>query len=149
MRRAVPGPCRRAGPPALQWRRPTGGGGRGRCPWPQLPAWSRARFNRRTLTPASPRTPRARPSVFAEMRACTRPIARLLAFATRAAWMSALATLMWGARPLADDVTASAGTGASAPRPFGVRYAATAALMLSLSFWLVGPKLVPPELVAS
>ena len=72
---------------------------------------------------------------------------------------------MWGSRPLAERVTASAGTSASGASPFSSRYASTSCFMpakdssTSLvlgssstpfrSLSLIGPRLVPLELAAS
>ena len=54
-----------------------------------------------------------------------------------------------GSSPLPDAVTASAGTGSVSFKPFSARYAAMRSLIALSSFWDVGPRLLPPELVAS
>jgi hypothetical protein len=53
---------------------------------------------------------------------------------------------MCGSRPDADDVTKSTGTGVPG---FSFCAVSAAALTASTSFLLVGPRFVPPELVAS
>ncbi len=71
---------------------------------------SKAKFSFKTFTPGSPRKPRSAGSVFARISASTFSTSRLRALATRGAWSSAFARLMCGSRPLAEAVTASAGT---------------------------------------
>ena len=67
-----------------------------------------------------------------------------LARATRGAWRRALATEIPGSRPDADEVTASAGTGASASRPLISRYAAARRATSSTSAGFVGPRFAVP-----
>ena len=66
--------------------------------------------------------------------------------ATRGTWKSAAAGEMCGSRPDADEVTKSIGTGVPG---FSFCADSAAALTASTSFLLVGPRFVPPELVAS
>ena len=65
--------------------------------------WSRARLSSVTLTPGSPRTPRARPSVWSSTSARTRASGSRRTRATRLAWMRALASEMWGSTPEAES----------------------------------------------
>ena len=72
-----------------------------------------AKLSSRTFTRGSPRNPRSRPSTCSEQGLhCWTDTPR--AFATRAAWISALRGLMCGSNPDAEAVTASAGTGSVA-----------------------------------
>lgn len=110
---------------------------------------SSARFNRKTFTPGSPRTPKSAESVFCLMSSPTLSALKPRALATRAVCSSALRKLMCGSSPLPEAVTASAGTESVSFRPFSVRYAAMRSLMASLNFCEVGPRLLPLELAAS
>ena len=66
---------------------------------------SRAMLSSRTFTPGSPRTPANRPSVCSSIeRAHARSSGRPRTFATRCAWMRALAGEICGSTPEADVV---------------------------------------------
>src|SRR5262249_11369678 len=107
---------------------------------------SSARFSSSTLTRGSPRNPSCRPSTCDSTRRRISASAAPRSRATRGTWNSAAAGLTCGSSPDADDVTRSIGTGASG---FSRWAASTAAFTASASFLLVGPRFVPPELVAS
>src|ERR1019366_1661396 len=102
---------------------------------------SSARLSGSTFTPGSPRKPRLAESVFARMSSRTLSSPRPRALATRGVCSSALRKLMCGSRPLAEAVTASAGTGVLVSRLFCARYAAIFCTMVSCSFCEVGPRL--------
>ena len=65
-----------------------------------------------------PKTPRSGWTVCVATSRCTSWMDSPRALATRSTCPSALAGLMCGSNPLPDDVTASAGTGAFAAKPF-------------------------------
>ena len=106
-------------------------------------------FSFKTFTPGSPRKPRSALSMFCWINVRTLSSLKLRAFATRASCNSALRKLMCGSRPLPEAVTASAGTGSVAFKPFSVRYAERRSLMASFSYCEVGPRLLPLEFAAS
>src|ERR1035438_5938161 len=107
-------------------------------------AASRARFSFRTLTRGSPRTPNWRSSVLAATN--WRRVSALMAraAATRGTWASTASGLRCGSSPLPEAVTASPGT-APVNVGFSARKVFTSAVDRKSSFWLVGPRLLPPE----
>ena len=70
-------------------------------------------------------------------------------FATRLACRRALLTLMWGSRPLAEEVRGSRGMGTSSGMSLSLRYWPALVLISSTNFLEVGPRLDAPECMAS
>src|SRR5579859_4599763 len=108
---------------------------------------SSARFSLSTLTRGSPKMPRSRPVMFFLIRSRTVCSDTERVFATRGAWANAASGEMSGSRPEPDVVNRSAGN--TVKLGFSAFRAAASLVTRSISFLFVGPRLEPPDEVAS
>src|SRR3984893_14413895 len=114
-----------------------------------VPSRSRVRLRSRTLMPGSPKNPARRGRRLSRTTSRTAGSLSPRAFAIRGTWSSAAAGEISGSKPLPDAVTMSTGTCAGEIPGFSSSTLCSAALVVSTSLRLVGPRLEPLELLAS